>query len=81
MARGQDVAGFGVGGRVAVYVGDRAGMDGGEASMKVNREDVVQAALTVERWCAYHWKRGVCDVECPFIRNDLGNCKIGCLGG
>lgn len=49
--------------------------------MKINREDVVQAALILERWCAYHWKRGVCDVECPFIRNDLGDCKIGCLGG
>ena len=33
--------------------------------MKANREDVVQAALTVERWCAEHFKKdGVCD--CPF---------------
>ena len=33
--------------------------------MKINREDVVQAALTVERWCKEHFKScGVCD--CPF---------------
>lgn len=33
--------------------------------MKINREDVVQAALTVERWCKEHLKdAGECD--CPF---------------
>lgn len=33
--------------------------------MKINREDVVQAALIVERWCAEHIEREkVCD--CPF---------------
>ena len=33
--------------------------------MKTNREDVVQAALTVERWCAEHIDEDIkCD--CPF---------------
>lgn len=31
----------------------------------MTREDVVQAALTVERWCANNWRPdGAC--ECPF---------------
>lgn len=32
--------------------------------MKANREDVVQAALMVERWCAENLHKGNCD--CPF---------------
>lgn len=32
--------------------------------MKANREDVVQAALIVERWCAEHYSNDECD--CPF---------------
>lgn len=33
--------------------------------MKANREDVVQAALIVERWCRDHFEEdSVCD--CPF---------------
>ena len=32
---------------------------------KIKREDVVQAALMVERYCWVHWKKcGECD--CPF---------------
>lgn len=38
----------------------------------VNREDVVQAALMVERWCAKHSHDGKCD--CPFR---CGACKVG----
>ncbi len=48
--------------------------------MKPNREDVVQAALTVERWCAEHTKedktpdgwRLVCD--CPLVAG--GYCMV-----
>ena len=37
--------------------------------MNINREDVVQAALTVERWCAEHIHEfGVCD--CPFFKRE-----------
>ena len=39
--------------------------------MKINREDVVQAALTVERWCKEHRKDGYCD--CPFFEE---TCKV-----
>jgi hypothetical protein len=31
--------------------------------LKINREDVVQAALIVERWCMKHAKTNGCD--CP----------------
>jgi len=42
--------------------------------MKANREDVVQAALIVERWCREHWEEDtVCD--CPFLCDDK---KIYC---
>ena len=35
----------------------------------MTREEVVQAALTVERWCAKHRELGgVC--ECPFFYKD-----------
>ena len=37
--------------------------------MQINREDVVQAALTVERWCKENFeknKNGKCD--CPFCQ-------------
>lgn len=45
--------------------------------MKINREDVVQAALIVERWCAEHYD----DVEgcdCPFFapRPFLDSCRL-----
>ena len=47
---------------------------GGEEMQKINREDVVQAALTVERWCKSHAKeKGKC--ECPF--NAEWFCWIG----
>ena len=39
--------------------------------MIVNREDVVQAALTVERWCAEHKGCG----DCPLF-NDEDNCMV-----
>ena len=39
----------------------------------MNREDVVQAALTVERWCKEHCKMGVpCD--CPLA--DGAACEV-----
>lgn len=47
--------------------------------MKINREDVVQAALTVERWCDEKQdEKGNC--KCPFAMdagNGFGICKIG----
>ena len=39
--------------------------------MKINREDVVQAALIVERWCAEHKGCG----DCPLL-NDEDNCMV-----
>lgn len=33
--------------------------------MQINREDVVQAALTVGRWCVEHIRLESCD-DCPF---------------
>ena len=34
--------------------------------MKINREDVVQAALKVERWCRETRKEGIpCKGKCP----------------
>ena len=47
--------------------------------MNMNREDVVQAALTLERWCKEHYVSGkVCD--CPFILNthcvSYPDCKV-----
>ena len=41
---------------------------GGE---EMTREDVVQAALTVERWCAEHKGCG----DCPLL-NDEENCMV-----
>jgi len=34
--------------------------------MKINREDVVQAALTVERYCKEHYNGGIEPCDCPF---------------
>ena len=34
--------------------------------MKINREDVVQAALVVERWCAEHCNDSIEPCDCPF---------------
>ncbi len=40
--------------------------------MKANREDVVQAALIVERWCAEHINEdGHCN--CPFCKRIITN--------
>ena len=44
---------------------------GGAKMQKINREDVVQAALIVERWCGMC--RGVNRGACPFAR---GNCCV-----
>jgi len=42
--------------------------------MKANREDVVQAALTVQRWCIENWRPdGACD--CPF-RGSFNDCLL-----
>ena len=43
---------------------DRAGY--GKAGQKVNREDVVQAALTVARWCEEHCTNSCEPCDCPF---------------
>ena len=37
--------------------------------MKINREDVVQAAVLLERWC----KKKEC-MDCPLL--DLGGCAV-----
>ena len=44
--------------------------------MKINREDAVQAALIVERWCRDNFQsQAPCD--CPFaIREGVGSCKL-----
>ena len=43
----------------------------------MNREDVVQAALTVERWCAEHYD-GEKPCDCPFFdEDDYSGCKLG----
>lgn len=34
----------------------------------MNREDVVQAALTVERWCRKHYK-SFARCDCPIVRD------------
>jgi hypothetical protein len=41
--------------------------------VQINREDVVQAALTVERWCREH-ERGKYEdcVDCPFLYETEG---------
>ena len=36
--------------------------------MKINREDVVQAALVVERWCAEHCTNNNEPCDCPFAQ-------------
>jgi len=43
----------------------------GQLLMQINREDVVKAALTVERWCAKHKGCG----DCPLL-NDEDNCMV-----
>ena len=45
---------------------------GGE---EMTREEVVQAALTVERWCREHFDIIVCD--CPFFMGgDTNDCRL-----
>jgi len=47
----------------------------GRYEVHINREDVVQAALTVERWCAKHYdEEEGCD--CPFFANELDECFV-----
>ena len=44
----------------------------------MTREEVVQAALTVERWCVEHRKfKDACD--CPFYKHDRVECVMGDL--
>jgi hypothetical protein len=33
--------------------------------VKINREDVIQAALMIERWCAEEFSKGDCRMNCP----------------
>lgn len=40
----------------------------------MTREDVVQAALTVERWCAEHFEIMSCD--CPFYIVETNDCRL-----
>ena len=35
----------------------------------MTREDVVQAALTIERWCFEHYRNDKCD--CPFADKNM----------
>lgn len=53
---------------------------GTEEMQKINREDVVQAALTVERWCKEHIRYDKpCD--CPFYTKDnIDLCMIELTG-
>lgn len=53
---------------------------GGAKMQKINREDVVQAALIVERWCEEHYKYGgKCD--CPFaVPGAFVACRLGDVG-
>ena len=44
--------------------------------MKINREDVVQAALLVSRWCKEH-KQCFGDCDCPF-QGDDDSCFLRC---
>ena len=51
--------------------------------MQINREDVVQAALTVERWCAEHCSHSTCyddfkPCDCPFV---IAGFSRGCVAG
>ncbi len=48
--------------------------------MNANREDIVRAALTIERWCAEHYKYGgKCD--CPFaVPGAFSACRLGDVG-
>ena len=47
---------------------------GQEEGEEMTREDVVQAALTVERWCFDKWRPdGACD--CPF-RGSFNDCLL-----
>ena len=39
--------------------------------MKINREDVVRAALTVSHWCKEHRKLGFKKCDCPFSDDEL----------
>ncbi len=39
--------------------------------MKINAEDVVQAALKVERWCKVHGGE-----DCPFFDGEKWGCRI-----
>ena len=47
---------------------------GGAKMQKINREDVVQAALIVERWCEKHYKHQTTYCDCPFS-GDFG-CEL-----
>ena len=47
--------------------------------MNLNREDVVQSALNVQRWCEEHFNvQGICD--CPFANREVdeewSECKL-----
>ena len=44
----------------------------------MTREEVVQAALTVERWCAEH-RKFKDDCDCPFYKHDRVGCVMGDL--
>ena len=44
---------------------------GGAKMQKINREDVAQAALIVERWCKEHWNTAGGECDCPLY---VGKC-------
>ena len=43
--------------------------------MEINREDVVQSALNVVRWCKYHYAGDDKPCKCPF--QDFDGCALG----
>ncbi len=41
--------------------------------LKTNREDIVQAALMIERWCADHCSDSTNECDCPFAN------RVSCI--
>jgi len=45
--------------------------------LKINREDVVQAALVVERYCKEHFRSQSDCYDCPFVSSERpGYCAL-----
>ena len=56
----------------------KSGKEKAKGGEEMTREEVVQAALTVERWCKEH-RSAVCKCDCPFQFDagaKWGACKL-----